>query len=272
MDRNLVPIGRFSQVCRLSIKALRLYDELGLLRPAAVDPDSGYRYYSLAQAADAEVIHLLRALDMPLDEIGQVLRRRDPASVRSALEKHRLRMEARLAEAQSILSFLQRLLTEGENVVMSYEVKVRDLAPQPVVAVRSQCPTAGIQEAVGRSFGALFGYLGQEGIRPAGPPLIAYHSVDRDTGVDMEVCVPISEPATGRGDIVSCELPGGPVAYALHCGAYHEIGPAYQAVATWVQDNGREVAGPPREIYLNDPSAVGDPADLRTEIQFPLKP
>ncbi|HLE04088.1 MAG TPA: helix-turn-helix domain-containing protein, partial [Anaerolineales bacterium] len=100
--KNLVPIGRFSRVCRLSIKALRYYDELGLLRPAAVDPDSGYRYYSLAQAVEAEVIQVLRSLDVPLEDVRQLLREREPAAIRKRLELHRLRVEERIAEERRI--------------------------------------------------------------------------------------------------------------------------------------------------------------------------
>ena len=64
---DLLPIGRFAKATRLSVKALRHYDELGLLRPAFVDPSSGYRYYRPAQANQAEAIRILRSLEMPLE-------------------------------------------------------------------------------------------------------------------------------------------------------------------------------------------------------------
>jgi MerR HTH family regulatory protein len=67
---DLLPIGRFAKATRLSVKALRHYDELGLLRPAFVDPSSGYRYYRPAQANQAEAIRVLRSVDMPLEEIA----------------------------------------------------------------------------------------------------------------------------------------------------------------------------------------------------------
>ena len=70
---DLLPIGRFSKATRLSVKALRHYDELGLLRPAWVDPSSGYRYYRPAQANQAEAIRILRSVELPLEEIGAVL-------------------------------------------------------------------------------------------------------------------------------------------------------------------------------------------------------
>jgi DNA-binding transcriptional MerR regulator len=70
---ELLSIGRFSRLSGLTVKALRHYDELGLLRPARVDHASGYRFYSLAQARDAEAIRRLRSLGMPLDEMASLL-------------------------------------------------------------------------------------------------------------------------------------------------------------------------------------------------------
>jgi DNA-binding transcriptional MerR regulator len=110
--KNLLPIGRFSKVCRLTVKALRHYDELGLLRPAGVDPESGYRYYSVSQAAEAERIRLLRSLEMPLEEIRERLCERDPAAARVRLERHRQRLEQQLAEQQQALAFLRRLIEQ----------------------------------------------------------------------------------------------------------------------------------------------------------------
>jgi len=80
---TLVPIGRFAQRTGLTIKALRLYDKLGLLRPALVDFTSGFRYYSQDQVADAERIRLLRSLDMPLEDIRAFLSA--PLSTKSRL-------------------------------------------------------------------------------------------------------------------------------------------------------------------------------------------
>ena len=81
VSMNVVPIGRFSKMTRPSVKALRLYDEIGLLPPAHVDPSSGYRYYELGQANRAEAVRILRSVAMPLDEIRAVLETDDPALV-----------------------------------------------------------------------------------------------------------------------------------------------------------------------------------------------
>ena len=86
---DLLPIGRFSKATRLSVKALRHYDELGLLRPAFVDPSSGYRYYRPAQANQAEAIRILRSLEMPLEEIAALLAEAGGEPVAKRLAAHR---------------------------------------------------------------------------------------------------------------------------------------------------------------------------------------
>ena len=84
---ELLSIGRFSRLSGLTVKALRHYDEIGLLRPARVDDATGYRYYSLAQARDAESIRRLRSLEVPLDEVADLLRA-DDARLRQRLAVH----------------------------------------------------------------------------------------------------------------------------------------------------------------------------------------
>jgi DNA-binding transcriptional MerR regulator len=71
--KNLLSIGMFAEMTRLSLKALRLYDELDFLKPQHVDPQSGYRYYSVDQLSRARMIRNLRDMDMPLATIRQVL-------------------------------------------------------------------------------------------------------------------------------------------------------------------------------------------------------
>ena len=88
---NLMSIGRFSRLTGLTVKALRHYDELGLLPPAAVDAETGYRSYSSAQVGRAEWIRTLRRLELPLDDIAVLLGTDDPAVVRRVLVEHRRR-------------------------------------------------------------------------------------------------------------------------------------------------------------------------------------
>jgi DNA-binding transcriptional MerR regulator len=110
---NLIPIGRFAQITHLSVKALRIYADEGLLQPMYADPASGYRYYSLAQAPVAARIRLLRLLDMPLEEIHAVLQATNQELVRMLLTRHQQRITDRMARDQQSLLLLQQAIADG---------------------------------------------------------------------------------------------------------------------------------------------------------------
>ncbi len=111
--KDLILIGRFAQLTQLTIKALRLYDERGLLRPAVVDFRSGFRYYSLDQVAIAERIRLLRSLEMPLEEIRAVLEADDLAAMQSRLANHKGWIEGRIQGYQHALKLLHAVDEQG---------------------------------------------------------------------------------------------------------------------------------------------------------------
>ena len=125
MQQQLLPIGRFSRLTGLTVKALRHYDELGLLRPAAVDDDTGYRYYGTEQVAVAETIATLRRLELPLDDIATLLATDDPATVRRVLVDHRRRTMLRAAELNVVLQRLQPLI-DGKETVMETRAESLD--------------------------------------------------------------------------------------------------------------------------------------------------
>src|SRR6478672_6692781 len=114
---QLMPIGRFSRLTGVGVKALRHYDEVGLLVPAAVDDETGYRFYSVDQVDRAEAIRLLRRLDMPLDEIRSTLAAGDPATLRVALVSHQRQIATRDAELRASRGKLQRLI-DGRETIM----------------------------------------------------------------------------------------------------------------------------------------------------------
>jgi effector-binding domain-containing protein len=267
--RNLLPIGRFSEVCRLSIPALRHYDELGLLTPASVDQDTGYRYYSISQAEDAEKIRTLRFLEMPLPEIRALLCA-SPDGARGLLEAHRDRLVEQTERQRYAIGLLDSMLREEPP--MTYEVHLREVAPQDAASIRARISWPEIGPFVGGAMGEIYRMAMDQGARFAGPPMAIYHCADaEETELDIEVAVPVAEPVEPEGRVGGTTIPGGLVATTLHCGAYENVGQAYRALGEWVQEHGHETAGPPREIYLTDPQATPDPGLYRTEIVWPIK-
>jgi serine/threonine protein phosphatase PrpC len=111
MHQDMLTIGAFARACRLSAKALRLYDELDLLRPARVDPHSGYRYYTAAQLERARLVAWLRRLGMPLARIREVCALA-PADVAREIRAYWARVEAETALRRDLVAFLVDHLTD----------------------------------------------------------------------------------------------------------------------------------------------------------------
>lgn len=264
----LIPIGRFAKMTRLSLKALRLYDENGLLRPAEVDTSTGYRYYRAEQANRAEVIKILRSIEMPLEEIRSVLDANDDTANKLLLV-HKDRLAQRLMIQERMLSYLQSLI-RNKGKIMTYEVHVTEQKPQWVAGVKIHTSLKRIAADVPTGFGALMHGLGRGGVAPIGAPMIVYHSViDEETDGDIELCAPVKADFIGDDQVTGRELEGGKVASTVHRGPYEHISPAYHFLARWISDNGFEISGPPRETYLNDPRIVASD-QLLTRIDYPI--
>jgi effector-binding domain-containing protein len=267
---NLVPIGRFSKMTRLSVKALRHYDELGLLVPAVVDPSSAYRYYTYGQANRAEAIRVLRSLDMPLEDVREALEADDPQVAAKVLDRHRARLEVELGRHERMLAFLGRLVDRKEGVM--YEVQIKEVPAQHVAALRRHASMATIGQDVSTGFATVGEAVGRAGVPMAGPPfLVMFDVIDEESEGDIEIAFPLAVPFAGAGDVVGKEVPAMTVASTMHRGPYDEVGPAYHTLTGWIQEHGHEIVGPPREIYLTDPADTPDPADHLTEIQFPIR-
>ncbi|HVS84298.1 MAG TPA: helix-turn-helix domain-containing protein [Gaiellaceae bacterium] len=125
---SLLPIGTFSRLTGLTVKQLRHYDQLGLLPPAAVDPDTGYRLYAPEQVERGEAIHRLRGLDLPLEEIAALLDSREPAEIRELLVGHQRRTALRANELRVVLQGLQPLIDGKETVMGTTSESLDDAA------------------------------------------------------------------------------------------------------------------------------------------------
>jgi len=266
----LVPIGRFSKICRLSISALRYYDELGLLPPALVDPNSSYRYYRLSQVRTAETIRLLRALEMPLDEIHRFVAESNPAAVRELLNLHQLRMEERVEEGQRILTYLRRLQGDGDEPT-AQPVRARHIATQDVLSISACVPETEVPGTWRTLAAELRDHLNRHGQRASGPiGAIFPDLVHNDDAVHMTVFMPTSDTPTSSGRIVAGRVDGGLAATIIHLGPYTLLDRSYELLVSWMQRHGRQIAGPPREIYWLGPTETDDPTSYETEVIWPV--
>ncbi|MGN9845808.1 MerR family transcriptional regulator [Nonomuraea sp. H19] len=259
MEEDLLPIGQFARLARLSVKQLRHYGELGLLRPAYVDGETGYRYYRASQARAALSIGLLRSLDVPLPVVGEVL-----SGSPGALEGVRDSLEAELARRRRTLSVLERLVAEGlpaAQVRLVHEPSCR------VAVVRER---AAGPEDIGRATSAAMARLLGCARGAASPVrLVGLFPVDLGEVVEVSAAVALEEEGSGGGAEV-CVLPGGVFACATHVGPYDQISLTAHAVLAWCAERRHPMRGPLREVYVSDP-AVTAPDRLVTHLMICLE-
>ena len=271
---DLIPIGRFAQITHLSVKALRIYANEGLLLPVYVDPESGYRYYSLTQATVAARIHQLRLIDMPLEEIRMVLQAANQELVRMLLTRHQQRLDDRIARDQQSLLLLQRVL-EKPDAFMSFTVKVKEVEDQPFLSICTYAAYGTFGQVIRSTLSRLLVYAVEAGVHcPERPPLVTLHQgtpqQDREAGTNLEIGLPIQRMIEGGQGIVSTILPAGTVASIIHMGPYHELEVVYPALGAWIEEHGYTVTGPPRNAILTDYARVTNPIEYQTEVMWPI--
>jgi DNA-binding transcriptional MerR regulator len=270
---GLLPIGMFSRASLLSVKALRTYHEAGILVPARVDPATGYRTYHAGQLTDAEVIRRLRALDLPLDQVREVVRARDPEVTRRVLAEHAAAMQDRLDQVTRIVGELQEGIERpGDHT----PVHVRDEPGFHTLAVRGEVPESRFAEWLGEAYATLSALCEHAGIAPAGPVGALYPGIIEDEAAEpIEAYVPIGAPAplpASRGPVVLSEVPAARVAVLVHVGPYETLGDTYRRLGIWVAHHARPSDLPVREIYLVSYEETADTDRFRTEIHWPITP
>ena len=270
----MIRIGDFSKLSRISVKTLRFYDEMDLLKPVEVDRFTGYRYYDYSQLARLNRILALKDLGFSLDEIHKLLENdlsveqlRGMLRLREAESRQRVQEEAeRLARIEARLRQI-----EQENVMSKYDVVIKSVEPLKVASLRGVVPTPPDQGTLWRE---LEGYLAMQHVHSSSPCLSLYHDEEyKERDWDIEVCEPISEDVPPGKHVVVQMLPSvDTMACTIHEGPFVTIGEAYDAVMRWVDENGYQIIGPLREVYLKAAKhgSQTDPGTV-TEIQVPVE-
>jgi DNA-binding transcriptional MerR regulator len=266
----MLKIGEFSSLSQVSIKTLRYYDELGLLRPVRTDPESGYRYYSASQLARLHRILALRELGFPLDRIGQALEEGISAdALRGMLRLRRVEQEERVQEEGETLDRVNaRLRLIEMEGVMGNEVVIKHIAPQWIASLREKIPA---HRLIGGLIARLYGMLGP--LASEGPGVALFHDTEfKEQDIDTEVGVYLKRATTSHEQLKVYQLPAATVASVIHHGAFDHIGEAYAALLRWVEMNNYRQAGPTRELFLHVSAPVTrqDPSNV-TEIQVPVE-
>jgi DNA-binding transcriptional MerR regulator len=266
---DLMTIGAFAHRTRLSAKALRLYDRLGLVRPARTDPDSGYRFYREDQVDGARLVAQLRRLGMPLPVIADVVGK-PPGDAAEAIGRYWAQIESATAERRVLVSYLQARL-KGDDMA-TYDIQTRTIPGRKLVAITRHVHA----NETGPFFSDAFARLraagpGLEGI--AGCPFVVYYGeVSDDSDGPVELCRPVAtDPA--ESDLQARTEPSHEEVFirvAMKDMGWPALAPAVDALEAWIRERRRAPAGALRQVLIAD-QRTAQPDTPVCDLSVPLR-
>ena len=263
-------IGVFARRSRLSPKALRLYDRLGLLTPARIDRDNGYRGYREDQLATARLIAMLRRLDMPLVQIAAVVAAPEHQAA-EFIATYWATVEHRIAAQRALVTHLQNSLIGATGDFSMFEIHEREVAEQTILTEQRHVQVGELSDFIGAAMMWLGRIAAEHGGVTAAPFVVYHGEVNEDSDGPVEVCIPI-DPARATPNAATHREAAHREAYTTITKAqavFPQILSAYDAVAHWIETQGKRGTGSPREVYFADLGAAG-PHDAVCDIAFPI--
>jgi DNA-binding transcriptional MerR regulator len=262
-------IGDFARLGRVSVRMLRHYDALGLLRPAWVDQVTGYRYYEAGQLSRLNRLIALKDLGLSLHEVGQILEEKVGVDeLRGMLRLRHAELEAQVADDTARLARVEARLrmieTEG---VMPADVVIKSV---PAVRLAELSDTAESYESnkispvIQPLYADLTKRLDEAGLHITGPAVAYYEPVPE--GVRVHAGAPVNAEPGKTYDFDVVDLPAvEQAATIIHHGPMDDVSGTFEQLARWIEDNGYRSSGVAREVYLK--YGDGDPATWVTELQ-----
>ena len=245
-----------------------------------MDPETGYRYYKRGQTVQAEQIQTSSGRsEVPLDDIQRVFDAKSP--------RHLTRPSSNISAAwlKSASPSTQEALVTLDAItaceILPYQVKTKEVAPQPYLYVRAETSLAQIDGARERAFGVMRDHLNEHDLLPAAPGFLV--AVEDDCTLEpgwrddkpwcftVDFCIPTHELLELPSPFKSALFPAAKVAYTLHIGPYEPLHLASRTIRTWALEEGQEL-GTKREVYFVGPRETSERSRFRTEVQYVIGP
>ena len=272
----MLKIGEFAHIGQVSIATLRHYDQYGLLKPAVLDQETGYRYYTLDQLPRLNRILALKDLGFPLEQITQLLENDLSFEQLQGMFKLQQAQTQRMIDTEQarlarIAARLCQIEQEGKMPI--YEVLLKQVDDLHIASIRATIPLP-LQSNIQRLYGILHAYLDQQHMSHTQPSILLLHSrsEQRDDGlyIDAEAAIPLSTMLSGNEQIGVRTLPGGLIASTVHTGDDLSTGQAHAALYRWMKDNAYRIIAPPRQVHLQRGEHMRADQYV-TEVQFPVE-
>ena len=257
-------IGEFARRCRLPVSTLRYYADVGLLLPAEVNPDSGYRRYRPDQIDQAVLLSRLRAIGVSLAAMEKILA--GGAGAADALLEERQRLQREVLVRQRALTEIDELIGERSAPSLHQPVLL-DVPAEPMAALPIRSDPSELTGAITRGIVRLRRHLRDRGVAWQ-PPFGAKFPLDVEEEVDVTVFVRAALRAP-EGPVAAAFLPGGVAVQVIHEGSHESLPHAYATLLEWIAHSGYEPAGSVIEEYLSLGTG-SDRAKPTTRLLVPL--
>jgi DNA-binding transcriptional MerR regulator len=264
-------IGMFSKLGRVTIKTLHHYDEVGLLAPAYVDEENGYRYYAGSQLFRLNEIVALRQMGFSIPEISALVDGHNTAGI---LEQRKAELESEMRDLSDQIFRLNNYIhQQKEGHFMDYQAVIKEIPACTVFSARYRIPNYKALNEVMPALGEKVGKA-NPGVKCAEPNYCFIVYLDgeyRETDIHIEICQAVVSPGKDSDGVVFKELPAITAVSVLHRGDYSDIGKAYAYAMQWVEQNGYRVTDLARESYIDGVWNKTNVEDWLTEIQVPVE-
>lgn len=262
-------IGEFSKITSLTVKALRYYDEEGILKPSNRS-DNGYRIYDENDFEKAMIIVLLRKLNFSITEIKDVLSScTDESDLQYYLEEKKNLIKENIRKEKSLMKEIDLYITQNKNskeiYTMDYKFEVKEIPEVKVISIRFK----GNYSDVGKYIGTLYKVAKNQA---CGAPFNLYYDGDYKEVADIELCLPVKSKILSN-EVEYKELPSIKAISTVHEGRYETLNKAYKSIIDYVNSQNMELDIPTREIYEKGPGMIfkGNPQNYITNILIPIK-
>lgn len=263
-------IGDFSKMSKTTIKALRYYDEIGLLKPECVDDFTGYRFYTTVQLVKLHRIQSLRQLGLSIDEIKLII---SGYNAKNILEKRKRELKAELEHGTEQLSRIEFILSgQEEEHLMNYQAIIKELPECIVYSKRMTVPNYDsyfeLIPAIGKAVSEKYPDL--KCIVPEYCFIIYLDNEYKEKDIHVEYCEAIDKMKDDFEDIKFKKMETVTALSVMHKGAYAGLAHAYAYAFKWIDENGYAVADSPREKYIDGIWNKENEEDWLTELQVPI--
>ena len=264
---TLYKIGMFAAMNHVTIKALRFYEEQGLLIPALIHPETGYRYYTLSQMAVLHQITALKQAGFTLEEIARINAGADEEAV---LLKKKAELLAKISELTRQIAVVDGYLSKRKNGLSS-PVLVKTIPETTVAAMKIRLDSYdGLFDRM-PEMGALMEKVGCECAIPEYCFTNYLEPGYKDEDVLVEICESVVTAKEETGGLYFRTLPEIQAACIFHKGSYHTFAESYETVLKYIEENGYEIAGEIRESYIDGVWNQDEESQWLSEIQVPVR-